>query len=162
DGAGRRFRPGQATAKNLGGHIFEFPSLMHGPQLHFAQEIAGQIECRFHVVFFFVNRRTPSNPGSICRSRSMSQNSSWLRRRICYGDGLKMAQARRQALNSTLLEVIGITLLVVGVLLLLALISYTPGDVPAWLSHQPADKPSKAIHNFVGPLGAVMACASYF
>ncbi|MEQ1851707.1 MAG: DNA translocase FtsK 4TM domain-containing protein [Chthoniobacteraceae bacterium] len=58
-------------------------------------------------------------------------------------------------------EVIGLTLLVLGVLLLLALISYTPGDVPLWFPLSHADHPSKATHNFVGSLGAIMACISY-
>jgi S-DNA-T family DNA segregation ATPase FtsK/SpoIIIE len=73
----------------------------------------------------------------------------------------KMAQARRQTFNSTLHEVIGLTLLVLGVLLLLALISYTPGDVPSWFPAHHADKPNKATQNFVGSLGAIMACLSY-
>ena len=70
-----------------------------------------------------------------------------------------MAQARRQPLSSTLQEAIGLTILVVGVLLLLALISYTPRDVPSWLSH--ADRPNKVTQNFVGSLGAIMAFVSY-
>jgi S-DNA-T family DNA segregation ATPase FtsK/SpoIIIE len=72
-----------------------------------------------------------------------------------------MAQSRRQALNSTLQEVIGLTLLVLGVLLLLALISYSPGDVPSWLPVGHLDKPGKTTQNFVGSLGAIMACLSY-
>ena len=72
-----------------------------------------------------------------------------------------MAQSRRQALSSTLQEAIGLTLLVLGVLLLLALISYTPRDVPAWFPLSHADKPNKVTQNFVGSLGAIMACVSY-
>src|SRR6266446_1670658 len=73
----------------------------------------------------------------------------------------QMAQTRRQALNSPLQEVFGLTLLVFGVLLLLALISYTPRDVPAWFPLSHFDKPNRATQNFVGSLGAIMACASY-
>ena len=73
----------------------------------------------------------------------------------------QMAQTRRQTLNSPLQEVFGLTLLVFGVLLLLALISYTPRDVPAWFPLSHLDKPSRATQNFVGSLGAIMACASY-
>ena len=49
----------------------------------------------------------------------------------------------------------------VGVLLLLALVSYSPGDVPSWIPVHHADKPAKATQNFVGSLGAIMACLSY-
>ena len=73
----------------------------------------------------------------------------------------KMAQARRDSPNSTLQEVIGLTLLVVGVLLLLALISYSPGDVPAWVRSARVEKSAHATHNYVGPLGAIMAFLSY-
>jgi S-DNA-T family DNA segregation ATPase FtsK/SpoIIIE len=72
-----------------------------------------------------------------------------------------MAQSRRQALNSTMQEVTGLTLLVLGVLLLLALVSYTPGDVPSWFPLSHSDLPNKARGNFVGSLGAIMACISY-
>ena len=72
-----------------------------------------------------------------------------------------MAQARRQAPSSTLQEAIGLTLLALGVLLLLALISYTPRDVPSWFPLTHADKPNQVTQNFVGSLGAIMACVSY-
>ena len=72
-----------------------------------------------------------------------------------------MAQTRRETNHSTLQEVIGLTLLVLGVLLLLALISYSPGDVPAWMRSARADKSSHATHNYVGSLGAIMAFLSY-
>jgi len=39
---------GQAAAENLGRHVFEFASLLHGPHFHGAQEIIGDIEGRFH------------------------------------------------------------------------------------------------------------------
>ncbi len=71
-----------------------------------------------------------------------------------------MAQSRRETPNSTLQEVVGLSLLVVGVLLLLALISYSPGDVPSWM-RSARIKESSASHNYVGSLGAIMACISY-
>ncbi len=72
-----------------------------------------------------------------------------------------MAQTRREPLSSTLQEIIGLTLLVLGVLLLLALISYLPGDVPAWLRSARVEKSAYATQNYVGSLGAIMAFLSY-
>ncbi len=73
----------------------------------------------------------------------------------------KMAQTRRETPNNTLQEVIGLTLLVVGVLLLLALISYSPGDVPSWMRSARVEKSAANSHNYVGSLGAIMAFLSY-
>ena len=70
-----------------------------------------------------------------------------------------MARARDEEASSSIQEIIGLTLLVIGVLLFLALISYTPKDAPRWLAS--VDKPSKITQNFVGSLGAAMACVSY-
>ena len=72
-----------------------------------------------------------------------------------------MANARRQELRSSVQEIVGLSLLVLGVLLFLALISYTPRDVPSWFPGSFTDRPNKTTHNFVGSLGAIMACASY-
>ncbi|MEO6739928.1 MAG: DNA translocase FtsK 4TM domain-containing protein, partial [Chthoniobacteraceae bacterium] len=72
-----------------------------------------------------------------------------------------MAQTRRESPNSTLQEVIGLTLLVGGVLLLLALISYSPGDVPSWMRSARVKESAGTSHNYVGSLGAIMAFLSY-
>ena len=72
-----------------------------------------------------------------------------------------MAQSRRESPNSTLQEVIGLTLLVVGVLLLLALVSYSPGDVPSWMRSARVKESTHTSHNYVGSLGAIMAYLSY-
>ena len=72
-----------------------------------------------------------------------------------------MAQARRESLNNTLQEIIGLTLIVLGVLLLLALISYSPGDVPSWLRNVRVEKSPHSTQNYVGSLGAIMAFLSY-
>ena len=71
-----------------------------------------------------------------------------------------MARARHQEdSSSSVQEIIGLTLLVIGVLLFLALVSYTPADAPRWLAT--VDKPNKVTQNFVGSFGATMACVSY-
>jgi S-DNA-T family DNA segregation ATPase FtsK/SpoIIIE len=60
-------------------------------------------------------------------------------------------------------EVLGLILLGAGTLLFLALVSYNPEDVPAWvplISKQAGG--TGATENFIGPVGAVMAGAGYF
>ena len=75
---------------------------------------------------------------------------------------LKMAQARRaDRSSSSLQEILGLSLLVLGILLFLALISYTPRDVPSWFPFSHVGGQSKTSQNFVGTLGAMMACVSY-
>jgi DNA segregation ATPase FtsK/SpoIIIE, S-DNA-T family len=57
--------------------------------------------------------------------------------------------------------VFALVLLFVGTLLFLALISYTPRDVPSWVwfsSYSPANHPAQ---NFIGPVGAIVAGISY-
>src|SRR5260370_28169943 len=59
--------------------------------------------------------------------------------------------------NSAWNEVFALILLFVGTLLFLALISYTPKDVPSWVwfsSSSPANHPAQ---NFIGPFGAIVA-----
>src|SRR5262245_1365683 len=58
-------------------------------------------------------------------------------------------------------EVFALVLLFAGTLLFIALISYTPKDVPSWFpfSHvSPANHPAQ---NFIGPLGAIVAGICY-
>jgi S-DNA-T family DNA segregation ATPase FtsK/SpoIIIE len=58
-------------------------------------------------------------------------------------------------------EVFALVLLFVGTLLFLALISYTPRDVPSWVwfsSYSPANHPAQ---NFIGPVGAIIAGICY-
>lgn len=60
-------------------------------------------------------------------------------------------------------EVLGLILLGAGTLLFLALVSYTPADVPSWvplISQQAGG--TEATENFIGPVGAVVAGFSYF
>jgi S-DNA-T family DNA segregation ATPase FtsK/SpoIIIE len=59
-------------------------------------------------------------------------------------------------------EVLGLILLGAGTLLFLALVSYTPSDVPSWLFFSKQGAPSGPTENFIGPVGAVVAGLSYF
>src|SRR2546427_9918687 len=63
--------------------------------------------------------------------------------------------------NSVWSEVFALILLFVGTLLFLALVSYTPKDVPSWIwfSHiSPSNHPAQ---NFIGPVGAIVAGIFY-
>jgi len=63
--------------------------------------------------------------------------------------------------NRTLNEVLGLILLGLGTLLFLALVSYEPKQVPAWFPLSPSTA-SRASANFIGPVGAIIACCFYF
>ena len=77
-----------------------------------------------------------------------------------------MAQSRK---HNAWDEVIGLILMGVGAILFLALISYTPKDVPSWVWFSSISPPNSPAQNFIGPTGAVIAgflyltlgCASY-
>src|SRR5205809_2684522 len=63
--------------------------------------------------------------------------------------------------NSAWNEVFALVLLFVGTLLFLALVSYTPKDVPSWVwfsSSSPANHPAQ---NFIVPFGAIIAGICY-
>ena len=54
-------------------------------------------------------------------------------------------------------EIIGITLVCCGLVLLLALVSYSPADLPRWGLLEPfADKSGKSGAKFIGPVGGVL------
>ena len=75
--------------------------------------------------------------------------------------GLLWGQVPRTVKSSAWNEVFALILLGVGTLLFLALISYTPKDVPSWVwfSHiSPANHPAQ---NFIGPFGAIIAGVCY-
>ncbi len=55
----------------------------------------------------------------------------------------------------------GLTLVVLGVAYFMALVSYTPRDVPTWVWFNTASPPNNPAQNFVGPVGAVIAGFSY-
>jgi DNA segregation ATPase FtsK/SpoIIIE, S-DNA-T family len=65
--------------------------------------------------------------------------------------------------NETVGEVIGLTLLGLGTLLFLALISYQPRDVPAWVPILANSAAAPHAHpNPMGPIGAIIAGIFYF
>ena len=58
-------------------------------------------------------------------------------------------------------EVFALILLGVGTLLFLALVSYTPKDVPSWVWFSQVSSPNRPAQNFIGPFGAIIAGFSY-
>jgi S-DNA-T family DNA segregation ATPase FtsK/SpoIIIE len=70
--------------------------------------------------------------------------------------------ARAQETHShSLHEVFSLVLLGLGMLLFLALISYTPTDVPSWFPLSSVASPRGPVLNFIGRIGAIVACCSY-
>lgn len=70
----------------------------------------------------------------------------------------RMSSSSRRTWN----EIIGLLLMGGGVLLLLALLSFEPRDVPSWLFYAKYSSTSPVPLNFVGRFGAVMAGLSFF
>lgn len=65
-----------------------------------------------------------------------------------------MAQSRK---HNAWNEVLGLVFLGVGTVLFLALISYTPKDVPPWVWFSYTSPPNNPTQNFIGPTGAIIA-----
>src|SRR5437762_7651868 len=63
--------------------------------------------------------------------------------------------------NSSWNEVFALVLLFVGTLLFLALISYTPKDIPSWIWFSRVSPANHPAQNFIGPVGAVVAGICY-
>jgi S-DNA-T family DNA segregation ATPase FtsK/SpoIIIE len=64
--------------------------------------------------------------------------------------------------NRAVSEVLGLVLLGGGTLLLLALVSYTPRDLPSWFPLSQFSTPNQPPQNFIGLLGAIAASCCYF
>jgi S-DNA-T family DNA segregation ATPase FtsK/SpoIIIE len=67
----------------------------------------------------------------------------------------------RTVKNNAWNEVFAIILLGVGTILFLALISYTPKDVPSWVWFSQVSSPNRPAQNFIGPFGAILAGFCY-
>ncbi|MGA8660383.1 MAG: DNA translocase FtsK [Chthoniobacterales bacterium] len=65
-----------------------------------------------------------------------------------------MAQSRK---HNAWNEVLGLAFLGLGTVLFLALISYTPKDVPSWVWFSYMSPPNSPAQNFIGPSGAIIA-----
>ena len=64
--------------------------------------------------------------------------------------------------NPAVSEAIGVLLLGAGVLLLLALVSYDPADVPSWAFFSHVTPSNEKISNFIGIVGVLVAGILYF
>ncbi len=71
------------------------------------------------------------------------------------------AQAQPTTTSHPLHEVLSLVLLGTGTLLFLALISYTPTDVPSWFPLSSVAAARGPVLNFIGSLGALVACSCY-
>ena len=71
-----------------------------------------------------------------------------------------MARAR-EVHSHSVDEAVGLSLLGLGTLLFLALISYQPRDVPTWFPLHSIDPANRHTLNFIGPVGAILACIFY-
>jgi len=73
-----------------------------------------------------------------------------------------MARARENPSPShSVDEAVGLSLLGLGTLLFLALISYHPRDVPTWFPLHSFTPANRHTLNFIGPFGAILACSFY-
>src|SRR5881398_2084107 len=86
----------------------------------------------------------------------------------CATTGLKDAALRllsdavaRTDRNSAWNEVFALVLLFIGTLLFVALISYTPKDIPSWIWFSRVSPANHPAQNFIGPVGAVVAGICY-
>jgi S-DNA-T family DNA segregation ATPase FtsK/SpoIIIE len=68
----------------------------------------------------------------------------------------------RSVKNSAWNEVFALILLFVGTLLFLALVNYSPRDLPAWVPWSYLSPPNKPAQNFIGPFGAIVASICLF
>lgn len=59
-------------------------------------------------------------------------------------------------------EALGVVLLGAGALLLLALVSYNPADVPGWVFFSSVTPPNAKVGNFIGIIGVLVAGLLYF
>jgi S-DNA-T family DNA segregation ATPase FtsK/SpoIIIE len=74
-----------------------------------------------------------------------------------------LARGKTEGSSKAWNEVIGLVLLGAGTLLFLALVSYSPDDVPSWVPviSSRSGAPERT-ENFIGPVGAIVAGLSYF
>ncbi len=67
-----------------------------------------------------------------------------------------------KAANTTVSEALGVVLLGAGILLLLALVSFNPGDVPSWIFFSTKGTANAHPSNFIGIVGVLGAGLLYF
>ncbi|MDF1659573.1 MAG: DNA translocase FtsK [Verrucomicrobiales bacterium] len=97
------------------------------------------------------------------RSSSASKTKSTGRKRAAK-PAAKKARPRRVTSDGPYAfhEVVAIAMMGLAVMLLLALISYSPADLPSWVPFSSQSGQSDVVNNFIGPVGAVAAGYTYF
>src|SRR5437764_1026309 len=83
--------------------------------------------------------------------------------RFLFREKLDRRHARRSGFVSrSVLRFLGFAFLLgVGTLLFLALISYSPRDLPSWVPWSYLSPPNRPAQNFIGPFGAIFASVFY-
>ena len=64
--------------------------------------------------------------------------------------------------TGSLSDIVGIALLLIGIVHILSLVTYTPADLPASVSFSSQATPNSPAQNIIGPLGAIIAGYTYF
>ncbi|CAN5128322.1 hypothetical protein BH23VER1_BH23VER1_28310 [soil metagenome] len=59
-------------------------------------------------------------------------------------------------------DILALGFVLVAIVHFLAIITYTPDDLPSWISFSSQAVPNEPSHNMMGPLGAILAGYSYF
>lgn len=76
---------------------------------------------------------------------------------------IPLARGKTEGSSKAWNEVLGLVLLGGGTLLFLALVSYSPADVPSWVpALSSRSGPPERVENFIGPVGAIVAALCYF
>ena len=70
--------------------------------------------------------------------------------------------ARDPQQQRTIDEITGLVLLGLGTLLFLSLVSYEAKDLPSWIPWCKSSVTNHPAHNFIGPVGAIIAGTAYF
>ncbi|MEM6278879.1 MAG: DNA translocase FtsK [Verrucomicrobiota bacterium] len=97
------------------------------------------------------------------RSSSASKSKSTGKKRSSRSTTRKPAPRRVKANGPYAFhEVVAIVMMGLSVMLLLALISYSPSDLPSWVPFSSQSGQSDLVNNFIGPVGAVAAGYTYF
>ena len=97
------------------------------------------------------------------RSSSASKSKSTRKKRTTKATAKKASPRRKRSTEPYLFhEVTAIIMMGLAVMLLLALISYSPADLPSWVPFSSQSGQSDVINNFIGPVGAVAAGYTYF
>ncbi len=121
------------------------------------------------------NRRKNSSSRSRQSSRKTTKKADPLKKLAARAPAKKKAAAKKKTAKRAprpkrvradgpyaFHEIFAIVLVGISAMLLLALISYSPSDLPSWVPFSSQAGQSEVVNNFIGPVGAVTAGYAYF